>query len=81
MAKVTGNARIKRGRQSWDFLYTMLGFALTIETGIVALTPLKWPLNLIFFLVVGAGTVWFFLRGGWFHNKLLALRGRYEGRE
>lgn len=82
MAKVSFSAKVKRGPQSWAFLYTFLGFVLTIETGVVALiTPLKWPANLVTLLIIGAVTVYLFLDNGWFQNKLLGLKARYEEKE
>lgn len=70
---------VKRGEKSWTFLYTVLGFALTIETGVVALiTPLKWPWNLLTFVVVAVTTTYLILDNGWFQNKLIGIKGRYE---
>ena len=80
-AKATANmsAKIKRGEKSWSYLYTLLGFALTIETGIMGLIePLKWPWNLVTLLLAGAITVYLFLDNGWFQNKLIGLKARYE---
>jgi hypothetical protein len=72
-------AKVKRGKESWAYLYTLLGFALTIETGVVALiTPLKWPWNLLTFALVGWVTIYLFLDNGWFQNKLIGLKARYE---
>jgi hypothetical protein len=60
----------------------MLGFALTIETGITGLiSPLKWPWNLISLLLVGAITVYLFLDNGWFQNKLIGIRIRFEEKQ
>lgn len=81
-AGVTMTATVKRGPQSWAFLYTFLGFALTIETGVVGLiAPLQWPCNLLTLIVVGAITVYLFLCNGWFQNKLIGLKARYEEKE
>lgn len=80
-SKASVTAQVKRGRESWMFLYTWLGFALTIETGVVALiTPLKWPVNLLTLVVIGALTVYLFLDNGWFQNKLIGLKVKYEGK-
>ena len=81
-ATMRATATVKRGPQSWAFIYTFLGFALTIETGVVALiTPLKWPWNLGTFLAVGAITIYLFLDNGWFQNKILGWKSRYEEKE
>jgi hypothetical protein len=80
-AKVTASmsAKVRRGEKSWSYFYTLLGFALTIETGIVGLIePLCWPWNLLTLAVVGSVTVYLFLYSGWFQNKLLGIKARYE---
>lgn len=72
-------AGVRRGKESWAYLYLFLGFALTIETGVVALiTPLKWPWNLLTFAVVALITLYLFLDNGWFQNKLIGLKARFE---
>jgi hypothetical protein len=41
-------AQVIRGSDSWTYFTVVLGFAVTIETAIVAMTPLSWlpfPLN------------------------------------
>jgi hypothetical protein len=78
-ATASASAKVKRGEKSWSYLYTLLGFALTIETGIVGLVdPLKWPWNLVSLVVVGAVTIYLFLDNGWFQNKLIGIKARYE---
>ena len=73
------DAKVKRGKDSWAYIYTMLGFALTIETGIMGLiTPIRWPCNLILLLIVGAATVYLFLDNGWFQNKLIGFKSKFE---
>lgn len=78
-ATASVTAEVRRGKESWAYIYTWLGFALTIETGVVALiTPLKWPANLLTFAAIGAFTVYLFLDNGWFQNKLIGLKAKYE---
>jgi hypothetical protein len=73
------NLGVKRGKESWAYIYTLLGFALTIETGVVALiSPLKWPWNLVTFAIAAVITGYLFLDNGWFQNKLIGLKGRQE---
>ena len=73
------DAKVKRGQESWSYFYTTLGFALTIETGIAGLiAPLRWPWNLTSLFVAGAITAYLFLDNGWFQNKLIAIKIRFE---
>lgn len=72
-------AQVRRGEKSWSYFYTLLGFALTIETGVTALIePLKWPWNLLILAIVGGLTTYLILDNGWFQNKLLGIKARYE---
>jgi hypothetical protein len=80
-AKATANvtATVKRGPVSWAYFYTLLGFALTIETGIASMFDPPWAL--IGLLVVAGVTVFLVLFNGWFQNKLLGWKARYESAE
>lgn len=82
-AKVTPSvsisATVKRGPTSWAYFYTLLGFALTIETGIGSMFPLPW--GLIGVAIAGAITVYLVLFNGWFQNKLIGWKARYENAE
>ena len=35
-------------------------------------------MNLLSYLVVGALTLWLFLFNGWFQNKLIGIKAKYE---
>ena len=76
----TLSATVKRGPASWAYIYVALGFALTIEGTIIQMTtpPLKFPWNLIAYGVLGALTFWMFLFNGWFQNKLIGIKTKYE---
>jgi hypothetical protein len=72
-------ATVKYGKEIWAYIYTLLGFALTIETGLVAvITPLKWPFNLTTLVVVASATVYLFLNNKWVLKKLVGLKTKYE---
>jgi hypothetical protein len=76
---VTVDTKVKRGPESWSYIYIALGFALTIEPTVVSMIePLKFPWNIITYLIVGGLTFWLFLNNGWFQNKLVGLKIRYE---
>lgn len=79
--KPTANftARVKRGPVSWAYFYTLLGFALTIETGIASMFQLPWAL--VGLIIVAAITIYLVLFNGWFQNRLLGWKTRYESAE
>ena len=75
------SATVTRGAETWNYIYIMLGFALAVEgSAIQMVTPLIFPWNLITYVVVGLITVWLFVSSGWFHNKLIGLKIRYESK-
>lgn len=77
--KVQVAAAVKRGPESWQYVYVMLGFALTIEGSIIQMiTPLIFPGNLLVFAVVGVVTFWLFIDSRWFQNKLIGLKIKFE---
>ena len=83
MANVTMEARVKRGPESWAFIYIVLGFALTVEGNLIGMVPntvLPFPSNILTYLVVMAGTAWLFVGSGWFQNRLIGLKNRYESK-
>ncbi len=73
------DAKIKRGPASWAYIYVALGFALAIEGTIIQMiTPLIFPWNFIIFSVLGIITFWLFINNGWFQDKLIGIKSRYE---
>ena len=73
------DAKVKRGPESWAFIYITLGFVLTIEGTLVPMfTPLTFPYNVATYIVLAALTIWLFLGSGWFQNKLIGWKRRYE---
>jgi hypothetical protein len=76
--RVTVDAKVKRGPESWSYIYITLGFVLSIEGTIVGMTPLVFPWNIITYAIVAIVTGWFWTESGWLHNKLIGLKNRYE---
>ena len=77
--KAEVDVEVRRGSESWTYIYVTLGFMLTIEAGIVALiTPLFWPRNLIVYSALCGLTVYLWLFNGWFQNKLIGYKAQYE---
>jgi hypothetical protein len=80
-SKMTVEAGVKRGPESWSYIYIAGGFALTIESTVIGMmTPLTFPWNIIVFGVVASITAWLFIENGWFQNKLIGLKSRYENK-
>lgn len=75
------SAEIKRGESSWNYIYVALGFAIAIEGTVVQMVePLKFPWNILTFISLAGVTGHVFLNCGWFQNKLIGWRMRYESR-
>jgi hypothetical protein len=76
------DANTARGAESWTFIiYIALGFALAIEGTIIQMiTPWVFPWNLVVYLVFGAATFWVFICNGWFQERLIRLKIKYESK-
>ena len=79
-ASATISTTVKRGPESWSFIYITLGFMLTIEGTIIAMLNMRLPWSLLSYAGVSAVTVWFWICNGWFQNKLIGLKNDYESR-
>ena len=72
---------VKRGPETWAYIYTVLGFVLTIECTVIGMmTPLTFPWNVIVFVIFAVITSWAFIESKWVHNKLVGLKTRYENK-
>jgi hypothetical protein len=72
-------AKVLRGKPSWDFLYIVLGFTLTIESTIVTMIdPLKFPWNVLLYVAIAGLTIRYFYTSGWLHDRLIGLKNKYE---
>jgi hypothetical protein len=70
---------VKRGPESWAYIYITLGFALSIEGTIISMiAPLMFPWNVLVYAAIGAGTFALFLNSGRFQNWLLSWKAAYE---
>lgn len=79
MAQAFVSKRVKRGEKSWNYIYIALAFVLSFEgTFIQMITPLLWPYNVIAYVIVFVLTCWLFLSNGWFQNKLIGIKTKYE---
>lgn len=72
---------VSRGQVSWNYFYITLGFALTLEAGVIALIkPLDWPFSLLVYVLLSGCSIYFWLFDAWFQNQLIGLQNRYERR-
>jgi len=79
--KVTLDASVRRGSESWAYIYTVLGFLVVIEATVIGMmTPVQFPWIIALFLAIAAITTWQFIDNGWLHNKLIGLKIRYENK-
>ena len=71
---------VQRGKDSWNYFYVMLGFALAIESNVIAMAtpPIVFPCNIILFVLVFLITGWAILFNERFQDWLLTLKIRYE---
>jgi membrane protein YdbS with pleckstrin-like domain len=75
-------AKVKRGAQSWAYIYLALGFVLAIEATVIPMiTSLTFPLNVVAFVSLGAATFYAFLFNGWFQNTVIRFRNWYEEKQ
>lgn len=77
MAQDQFSATVTRGPESWASIYVALGFTLSIEGTAISMFP-YFPWNLAAYAVIAALTIILFLSSGWFQNKLLGWKGKYE---
>jgi hypothetical protein len=78
---VTVDTQVIRGPESWGYIYTVLGFVITIESTVIGMmTPLMFPWNVIVFVGLALSTVWLFIESRWLHKKLIGLKSRYENK-
>jgi hypothetical protein len=74
------DAKVQRGPESWTYIYVTLGFAISIEGTVVAMTPLIFPWNVIVYVIIALLTGWLWIENGWFQEKLIGLKTRYESK-
>jgi hypothetical protein len=79
-AMAAARAEVKRGSESWNYIYIFLGFALTIEGTIIQMLQLDAVSSLILYAAFGALTFYLFICDGWFQNKLAGWKNSYEER-
>jgi hypothetical protein len=72
---------VKRGKETWNYIYIMLGFAISIEGSVVQMLQMSPLWSIGSYLVIATITTWSFLDNRWVHDKLVRLKNRYEEKE
>lgn len=70
--------KIKRGKESWNFIYSVFGILLAVEIFFVSVLPFEWPGKITIFIVLLVATTWLCLLNSWFQNKLVGLKIKIE---
>lgn len=70
--------RIKRGKESWMFIYTTYGLVLAIMIFFISILSFEWYYQVIIFGVIFSVLTWLFLFSAWFQNKIIGLKIRLE---
>jgi hypothetical protein len=73
------SASVKRGPDSWNYIYVMLGFVLAIGGTVISMLPFG-ACNILTYALFAAVAISLFLFNGWFQNKLIALKSAYENK-
>lgn len=73
------SATVKRGPESWNYIYIMLGFVLAIGGTAISMLPFG-SCNILTYALFAAVAIHLFLFNGWFQNKLIALKISYENK-
>jgi hypothetical protein len=65
---------LKRGNESWAYIYLIAGLLISIEGTFISMSPLIWPCNAFLFLFIGFITFVTCVRNKWFQNKLIVMK-------
>jgi hypothetical protein len=73
------DAKVLRGQLSWTYFYVAWGFLISIEGTFIAMwEPLKFPSNIVAYIIAIAATTWLLFFNPSVKNKLIALKNWYE---
>jgi hypothetical protein len=75
---IASAARVLRGKESWNFLYVALGFAVSIEGTVIGMMGLTFPNNAMLYVLVGGITTYLFMFNGQAQDKLIGWKERHE---
>ena len=76
--KVSLEKKIKRGKESWQFFYTIFGILLAITLFLISVAPIEWYWKLILFIVALLFLLWLCIFNTRFQNKLIGWKHHIE---
>lgn len=76
--KDTLEKQVKRGRESWNFIYFVFGILLTLTLFIIGIVDFPIIKKVITFFIIFIVLIWLCFLNGWFQNKLIGLKIKIE---
>jgi len=75
---VTMEKRIKRGKESWAFIYCVFGILLALTLFFISILPIVRHYKIITSIVVISVLIYLCLFNVWFQNKLIGFKIKLE---
>lgn len=66
--------KIKRGKESWTFIYFAFGIFVAFSTFLLSIIPVDWTYKVVAFLAASLLLIYLCLCSAWFQNKLIGLK-------
>jgi hypothetical protein len=73
---IVPEARVLRGKESWNFLYVALGFVGSIEGTVIGMMGLNFPNNVMLYALAGGITAYLFMFNGQVYPPHVVIRTR-----
>lgn len=70
--------KIKRGKESWNFFYSILGLLLAIASIIISFMPFDLFYKSMVFIAILLFLILICLLNSWWQNKLVGLKIKLE---
>ena len=70
--------RVKRGEQSWSFIWIVYAILLAVTLSIISATPFTWFWKILVLISSVFLLSWLCLLNGWFQNKIMGLKIKLE---
>ncbi|GEM_PF-4812824 len=70
--------RIKRGKESWIFIYSAFGILFALTAFFISTLPIIWYFKITVFMVATLILIYLCLCSVWFQNKLIGLKIKLE---
>lgn len=76
--EVSMKKKIKRGKESWTFIYFVFGILLALILFFISILSIRWCYKITIFIVVIPILIYLCLFNAWFQNKLIGLKIKLE---